>query len=140
MTGRGVRGSACRCVKLLLDMNLSPDWVLLLQEHGFEAVHWSSVGAANADDTDIMRWARDNQAVVFTHDLDFGIALALTRGPLQASFRFARRTCLRRIWAQRLFRCFTRTAESLACGALVTVDEAKSRVRILPIESKTRNG
>lgn len=66
-------------VKLVIDMNLSPDWVPLLQQHHFEAVHWSSVGAGTAKDREIMRWARDNDSVIFTHDLDFGIILALTR-------------------------------------------------------------
>jgi predicted nuclease of predicted toxin-antitoxin system len=31
-------------MKLLLDMNLSPTWVGFLEENGFEAVHWSTVG------------------------------------------------------------------------------------------------
>ncbi|WP_375480385.1 hypothetical protein [uncultured Nostoc sp.] len=25
-------------------MNLSPDWVLVLESAGFEAVHWSTIG------------------------------------------------------------------------------------------------
>lgn len=32
-------------MKLLLDMNLSPLWVEALEEQGYEAVHWSRVGA-----------------------------------------------------------------------------------------------
>ncbi len=59
-------------------MNLSPDWVPFLHEHGLEAVHWSAVGAHTAPDSEIMQWARDNIRVVFTHDLDFGILLAHT--------------------------------------------------------------
>jgi predicted nuclease of predicted toxin-antitoxin system len=35
-------------------MNLSPEWQPLLQENGFEAVHWSAIGAGNAPDTEIM--------------------------------------------------------------------------------------
>jgi len=30
-------------IKILIDMNLSPDWVQVLQKHGWSAVHWSSV-------------------------------------------------------------------------------------------------
>ncbi len=33
-------------MKLLLDMNLSPAWVRFLEENGFEAVHWSTVGVS----------------------------------------------------------------------------------------------
>jgi predicted nuclease of predicted toxin-antitoxin system len=31
-------------VKLLVDMNLSPSGVDKLAHHGFEAVHWSTIG------------------------------------------------------------------------------------------------
>lgn len=33
-------------MKLLVDMNLSPGWVRFLQQEGFEALHWSTIGAA----------------------------------------------------------------------------------------------
>jgi hypothetical protein len=31
-------------IRLLIDMNLSPEWVAELGRHGFDAVHWSSIG------------------------------------------------------------------------------------------------
>src|SRR5437016_14624644 len=65
-------------VNVLIDMNLSPDWVPLLQRHGWPAVHWSTVGDPRATDRTIMDWATANGYVVFTHDLDFGTMLALT--------------------------------------------------------------
>lgn len=43
-------------MKLLVDMNLSPRWIALLTNSGFEALHWSTVGQANARDTEIMAW------------------------------------------------------------------------------------
>ncbi|MEW6125822.1 MAG: DUF5615 family PIN-like protein [Acidobacteriota bacterium] len=66
-------------MKILIDMNLSPDWVEVFAKHGITAVHWSAVGDPRAADTVLMDWARDNNYVVFTHDLDFGTALALTK-------------------------------------------------------------
>lgn len=66
-------------MRLLIDMNLSPDWVEVFARHGFAAVHWSTVGDPRAEDTVLMEWARANGCVVFTHDLDFGMALALTQ-------------------------------------------------------------
>ena len=41
-------------MKLLIDMNLSPRWTTLLRKAGYEAEHWSSVGAHDASDADIM--------------------------------------------------------------------------------------
>jgi predicted nuclease of predicted toxin-antitoxin system len=63
-------------MRLLLDMNLSPDWVPLLHERGVEAVHWSTIGSYKAPKCGDHAWARDNDCVVFTHDLDFGMLLA----------------------------------------------------------------
>lgn len=40
---------------VLVDRNLSPGWVRFLQEEGHEAVHGSTVGAADAPDATRMR-------------------------------------------------------------------------------------
>ena len=70
-------------MKILIDMNLSPEWVAVFKENGFEAVHWSQVGDQRASDRKIMQWARAKGHVVFTNDLDFGAILAAThaQGP-----------------------------------------------------------
>lgn len=41
-------------MKILLDMNLSPDWVPLLKAAGYESVHWSTVGNPRECDRVIM--------------------------------------------------------------------------------------
>ena len=48
-------------MKLLIDMNLSPRWVGVLREAGFDAVHWSTLGRSNALDTEIMDFAKAEQ-------------------------------------------------------------------------------
>lgn len=114
-------------------MNLSPDWIALLSGHGFEAVHWSRIGAPNAPDSEIMQWARENGYVVFTHDLDFGILLAHSRdgGP---SVIQARTQDVTPDHLGPMVLSVLRAHESiLNQGALITIDEAKSRVRVLPI-------
>ena len=58
-------------MKLLVDMNLSPRWVGVLVTSGIEATHWSTLGANNAPDSEIMAYARANDYVVLTHDLDY---------------------------------------------------------------------
>jgi hypothetical protein len=73
-------------MKLLVDMNLSPGWVNLLAAAGIEAVHWSSLGAASAPDTEIMAYAGARGYVVLTHDLDFS---AILRNPWRETERRA---------------------------------------------------
>src|ERR1019366_4729882 len=67
----------------LIDMNLSPAWVERLAQEGWSSVHWSTVGDPRAIDSVIMDHARSHGFIVFTHDLDHGTILALTkaRGP-----------------------------------------------------------
>jgi predicted nuclease of predicted toxin-antitoxin system len=60
-------------------MNLSPDWVEEFKKHNIEAIHWADAGIYNVPDSVLMEWARQNDHIVFTHDLDFGTALALTK-------------------------------------------------------------
>ena len=40
--------------RLLVDMNLSTEWIPLLRAAGHEAVHWSEVGDPRAPDGDLM--------------------------------------------------------------------------------------
>jgi len=67
-------------MKLVVDMNLSPRWIGILADAGVQALHWSTVGKANAPDAEIMAWVVANDDVVLTHDLDFGAILAATHG------------------------------------------------------------
>ena len=67
-------------MKLLVDMNLSPRWVERLARHGFEAVHWSTIGAATAPDVEILTWANEHAFVLITNDLDFSAILAASGG------------------------------------------------------------
>ena len=74
METRGAKNStgALVSVKFPIDMNLSPDWIRVLGNHGWQAVHWSMVGDPRAADRTIMEWGERHGYTVFTHDLDFG--------------------------------------------------------------------
>lgn len=67
-------------MKLLVDMNLSPRWIALLNDSGVEAAHWSMLGKVNAPDAEMMAYAKTNDCIVLTHDLDFSAILAVTQG------------------------------------------------------------
>lgn len=74
-------------MKLLVDMNLSPSWVERLARHGFEAVHWSTLRAATTPDVEILTWAKEQQFVVVTNDLDFSAILAASGGASRSQDR-----------------------------------------------------
>jgi predicted nuclease of predicted toxin-antitoxin system len=120
-------------VKVLIDMNLSPDWVPVLKGHGWPAVHWSTVGDQRASDRTIMDWAVANGYIVFTHDLDFGTMLALTHATGPSVLQVRGQDVLPDHMEGVVVAALRQHDSDLAAGALVVVDETKSRVRILPI-------
>ncbi len=120
-------------VKVLIDMNLSPDWVPVLQRHGWSAVHWSTVGDPRATDRTIMDWAVANGYIVFTHDLDFGTALALTHATGPSVFQVRGDNVLPDHLEAVVVAALRQHDADLASGALVVVDESKCRVRVLPV-------
>jgi predicted nuclease of predicted toxin-antitoxin system len=120
-------------MKLLLDMNLSPAWVRFLEENGFEAIHWSAAGEPTATDAVIMAWARGRGFVVITHDLDFSAILASTeaRGPSVIQVRT--QDVLPDAIGPDIVRVLRDQRAALDQGAIVSVDELMSRIRVLPI-------
>ncbi len=120
-------------MKILIDMNLSPDWAPALTGHGFDAVHWSAVGDPRATDRAIMTWAFEHGYIIFTHDLDFGTLLAVGQagGPSVIQVR-TQDVTIGHLEAL-IVDALVRYADLLERGALITLDESKSRVRILPL-------
>jgi predicted nuclease of predicted toxin-antitoxin system len=120
-------------MKLLVDMNLSPDWVKILTENGLESLHWLIVGKASASDHEIAAWAETNGYVLFTHDLDFGAILAATKAKGPSVVQIRAQDVNPHHIGNSVTRVLRQFRQSLEDGALLTIDETKSRVRILPL-------
>lgn len=120
-------------MRLLVDLNLSPRWAAALLGAGHDAVHWSDVGPLTASDQEIMRYARENDFVVLTHDLDFGDILAATGGskPSVVQIR-ASGVDVGQIGTQ-VLEGLALCADELRAGALVTIDASRTRIRLLPL-------
>jgi len=120
-------------MKLLIDMNLSPRWVAIFEAEEWQALHWADVGDPRASDSEIMSWARANDYVVFTHDLDFGILLATSGASGPSVIQVRTQDVMPEHLSGRLITAVKQYESILAAGALATIDERKSRIRILPI-------
>ena len=123
-------------MKLVIDMNLSPDWVPVLVQAGHVAMHWSSVGAPTAKDREILIWARERQHVVFTHDLDFGAILAATAADSPSVMQVRTQDPTPEHCRHIVVDTLKRHAAALAVGALISVDENRARVHLLPLKSR----
>lgn len=120
-------------VPIVVDMSLSPEWVGFFRSAGWPTIHWSSVGDARALDTAIMVWALENQHAVFTHDLDFGTALALTHAGGPSVIQVRSQRVLPEHIGPAVVAALTKYEQELKDGALVVVEPSRSRVRILPL-------
>jgi len=123
-------------MKLLLDMNLSPMWVRFLEENGFEAVHWSTTGEPTATDAVIMAWVRDRGFVVLTHDLDFSALLASTEAVGPSVIQVRTQDVLPEAVGSDVVRVLRDHRAAPDEGAIVSIDELASRVRVLPIRRR----
>lgn len=120
-------------MKLLVDMNLSPSWGKCLNAAGHEATHWSAIGPGNAPDAVLFQWARDHGYVVFTHDLDFGAMLALTKAESPSVFQVRTEDVSPSSLCDRVVTLLQRFEAELDVGALLVVDEMRERIRLLPL-------
>ena len=113
-------------------MNLSAEWCATLQANGWEADHWSNVGDPCAQDSEIMAFAAQNDQIVVTHDLDFGMLLATTKAHAPSVVLIRIQDVLLESLAPFLLGCLSQFRTQLLQGALIVIDEDRARVRILP--------
>lgn len=117
-------------------MNLSPTWVEALRAVGIEAIHWSNVGDPRASDRKLLEYAGAEGYTLFTNDLDFGAILAASAasGPSVIQVRATDLTPAR--LGSLVQRALVHYRELLEAGALITIEEARLRVRILPLKKR----
>ena len=120
-------------MKIVTDMNLPLEWVPVLAEHGIEAEHWSTIGSPSAEDAEIMEWTKQNECVVFTHDLDFGALLAASGADKPSIFQVRTLTVLPGQIEALVVAALKQFEPMLEAGALTSIDEKRSRARVLPL-------
>jgi len=122
-------------LSLLLDMNLSPEWVSYLQTAGIAAVHWywSQIGDAAATDQEIMSAALTNGQIVMTQDLDFSDLLAATGAGRPSVVQIRSRNSRPHRIDPLVVSLLNQYSTELLSGALMVIDETRSRVRLLPL-------
>lgn len=120
-------------LQYLADMNLSPQTVWALQQDGLEIIRVSDVMPGTAKDRDILLYARQQDRVIITQDLDFSrlIAIAGYASPSLVTLRLSTSDPIS--ITQSLRQILPLVADSLSQGCAVTIDDHNVRVRSLPI-------
>jgi predicted nuclease of predicted toxin-antitoxin system len=121
-------------MKFLADMGISPQTVSWLEEQGHDAVHLMERGAEQAQDPDVLRWARDEERILLAHDLDFSELVAASQGELPSVIVFRLRNMTPNSVNQHLQRVLDRHRQPLEAGAIFSVREGRIRWRSIPFQ------
>ena len=120
-------------MRFLADAGISPKTVEFLRRAGHDAVHVRELSLQRAGDRQVAERARADGRVLLTFDLDFGAVLALgvLDRPSVVIFRLAdeRADAVNR----RLEAVLAEQAQAIEAGALILVEDARYRIRRLPI-------
>jgi predicted nuclease of predicted toxin-antitoxin system len=120
-------------MRFLADAGISPRTVEFLISLGHEAVHVRTIGLERSTDHALVERAQADGHVIVTFDLDFGdiLALGVLHKPSVIILRLADERAdsvnrhLSGVLAERL--------DDLESGALILVEDARYRIRKLPI-------
>ena len=95
-----------------------------------------TIGHPGYSDKVIINYAIANNYIVFTNDLDFGTILATTQAKLPSVIQVRNQDLLPSAIGDLVISALSQFQNQLESGALITVDNYRSRVRILPIISR----
>ena len=120
-------------MKILIDMNISPNFADMFVKKGINAIHWIKVGEANAKDVEIFEYANKNNYVIMTSDLDFNAILSATHGQKPSVILLRVQQINAEQDKEWLISVITRSKEELLNGAILSISNKRCRLRLLPI-------
>ena len=126
-------------MKIIVDVNLAVRWAKMLSDQGINAVHWTTIGAANAQDSEIMSYARQNGYSVFTNDLDFSAILVSTRASGPSVIQIRAEDTRPEGHIDRVANVLFKYSSVIEKGTVITIDQNKTRLHILPFTLNEKN-
>ena len=121
-------------MRILVDMNLSPQWVPYLRKQGHDAIHWSDLGERDSPASELMTWASENKAIIFTNDLDFSAILAASGAGEPSVLQLRTQNLLPFAVGDVVLNLLNQFRVELADGILISADVHQARVRLLPLK------
>lgn len=120
-------------MRFLADMGVSQHVVAWLRSQGHDAIHLRDEGLQRLPNGEIFRKASREKRAVLTFDLDFGEIAAASGGIIVSVVVFRLRNTRSDFVIQRVADVLDQSSAELSQGAIVVVEDARHRVRKLPI-------
>lgn len=120
-------------MRFLADMGISQSTVRWLSDQGYIATHVRDVGLHRASDAEIVCKAREEGSVVLTCDLDFGDIMAASQEQHPSVIIFRLENEAPANVNKRLKQVLDESSQALRQGAVIIVEDARHRVRLLPV-------
>jgi predicted nuclease of predicted toxin-antitoxin system len=120
-------------MKFLADMGISQSTVRWLREKGYDAIHLREENLHKMPDIQIIEKGKQENRIILTCDLHFGYIMAISGGisPSVITFRLDDESPDN--INDKLDQILSESYNALEKGVIISVEEAKYRVRLLPI-------
>lgn len=92
------------------------------------------MGKPTAPDKTVLQYAKDNDYVVLTHDLDFSAILAAMGAKAPSVIQVRAQDVLSKHFQQLVLDSLRQFESALTTGALIVIDESRTRARVLPLK------
>lgn len=121
-------------MKFLADMGVSQTVVQSLRESGYDCIHLRDESLQRLPDIEIVEKAKQENRIILTFDLDFANLIAESNTNLPSVIIFRLKNTVPQFVSSRLLNLISEFAEQLNSGAIVTIEDARFRVRQLPLQ------
>jgi predicted nuclease of predicted toxin-antitoxin system len=122
-------------MKFIADMGVSQRVAAWLRSRGHDVAHLRDEGLHRLPNGQIFEMARARGSVILTFDLDFGEIIALSGESTVSVILFRLNNTTSPFVIERLQSVLDSAAVALQSGAIVVVEDARHRVRRLPLGS-----
>lgn len=122
-------------LEFIADMNISPLTVDELRKKGWDIVRVSEIMSVKTKDIEILIFAKKNNKVLISQDLDFSMLLAVGGYQKPSVINLRLNNATPNFITTRIIEIVYEMVKELQEGIVVSVDETSARFRNLPISS-----
>ncbi|MEG3859356.1 DUF5615 family PIN-like protein [Microcoleus sp. herbarium12] len=120
-------------MKLLLDQGLPLSAAALFRNASIDTIHVGEIGMSQAEDTEIIQKARQEERVVVTLDADFHTLLALDEAVSPSVIRVRIERLRAQALMDLLLMVIAQCEEDLEQGSAISIEPSRIRIRRLPL-------